>query len=326
VYGRGAWLRARCRRNTSNRRTLVIPRISLTRAARFSPRSPRVKALLPVRGSGQPFSHQLLFRPAPIPPYLRRPVPRSRVVPRYYQIEQALRRLAAQSPVGAALPSEPALSAEYKVSRTTIRAAIEALAADGIVERIHGRGTFVRDGDKLAFPLDYHRRTTEPAFDEQTQHRVLVARYQLAGAQLAAQFGLEARDRVLYVRRATYRGDTPLGQGTLIAPASVVPGLGKADFKQGRFFYTLRDHGVKIARHRVIVESIIISPDVAHDLKLRPGLPGIQLTRYAFDAGGHVLARVQIITRGDMGSYVLDFTADGASAHHGAASGTALSD
>ena len=45
---------------------------------------------------------------------------------------------------GAALPSEAQLSAEWGVTRTTIRRALEVLEADELVEVIPGRGRFVR--------------------------------------------------------------------------------------------------------------------------------------------------------------------------------------
>jgi DNA-binding GntR family transcriptional regulator len=46
-------------------------------------------------------------------------------------------------PYHAPLPSEPALSEWYGVSRTTVRSAIETLIAAGLVERVRGKGTFV---------------------------------------------------------------------------------------------------------------------------------------------------------------------------------------
>lgn len=46
-------------------------------------------------------------------------------------------------PLHAPLPSEPALAQWYGVSRTTIRSAIRVLAADGMVEVVPGKGTFV---------------------------------------------------------------------------------------------------------------------------------------------------------------------------------------
>jgi GntR family transcriptional regulator len=45
---------------------------------------------------------------------------------------------------GDRLPSEPDIENRYRVSRTTIRQALNALASDGVVHRIQGKGTFLR--------------------------------------------------------------------------------------------------------------------------------------------------------------------------------------
>ncbi len=47
-------------------------------------------------------------------------------------------------PVGARLPSELALAEEYGISRGTIRLALDTLEREGLIERTHRRGTFVR--------------------------------------------------------------------------------------------------------------------------------------------------------------------------------------
>lgn len=44
------------------------------------------------------------------------------------------------------LPSEPELARRYDVSRATIRRAIAALVAEGVLEARHGAGTFIRPG------------------------------------------------------------------------------------------------------------------------------------------------------------------------------------
>src|SRR3954471_5295038 len=46
--------------------------------------------------------------------------------------------------VGQRLPTEPELSTEFSVSRTTVRGAVSELQARGLVSREQGRGTFVR--------------------------------------------------------------------------------------------------------------------------------------------------------------------------------------
>ena len=47
-------------------------------------------------------------------------------------------------PPGSALPSESDLAKEYKVALGTMRQAIACAVEDGLLERVHGKGTFVR--------------------------------------------------------------------------------------------------------------------------------------------------------------------------------------
>jgi GntR family transcriptional regulator len=56
---------------------------------------------------------------------------------------------------GARLPSESVLTTRYKVSPPTVRQALGVLEAEGLIERRHGLGTFVRE------PRQKVRRTTE---------------------------------------------------------------------------------------------------------------------------------------------------------------------
>src|SRR5687768_2824071 len=46
---------------------------------------------------------------------------------------------------GDQISSEPELVRRYKVSRSTVREAITALVQDGLVYRVHGKGTFIAD-------------------------------------------------------------------------------------------------------------------------------------------------------------------------------------
>lgn len=57
-------------------------------------------------------------------------------------------------PVGAKLPTEAALMADFEVSRTVVREALSKLQAAGLVETRHGIGTFViGPGDGPAFKI-----------------------------------------------------------------------------------------------------------------------------------------------------------------------------
>src|SRR3984957_4661595 len=66
-------------------------------------------------------------------------------LPLYAQVESVIigRISSGSLPPGTRLPSEDELIQEHAVSRTTIRAAIQSLVQQGLVEIQRGKGTFV---------------------------------------------------------------------------------------------------------------------------------------------------------------------------------------
>lgn len=72
---------------------------------------------------------------------------RSNPVPLYYQLKEVLRHQikSGQLAPNTAIPSEPELVASYQVSRATVRQALTELVNEGLLYRIHGKGTYVRE-------------------------------------------------------------------------------------------------------------------------------------------------------------------------------------
>ncbi len=89
--------------------------------------------------------------------------------PKHAQLSDALADLAVRE-LGpdSIIPSERELMSTYDVSRATVRKAIESLVADGLLHRIHGKGTFVarpRLESRLhlaSFSQDMRRRGLTP--------------------------------------------------------------------------------------------------------------------------------------------------------------------
>lgn len=78
----------------------------------------------------------------------------------YQQVAAAIREaiLSGEFAPGAPLPSETQLIARYQVSRPTVRNAVAALRAEGLIEVRHGKGSFVRTTGTPA--LTINRRVT----------------------------------------------------------------------------------------------------------------------------------------------------------------------
>jgi GntR family transcriptional regulator len=67
-------------------------------------------------------------------------------LPRYQRLRDHIAAEIAANvwPPGEAIPSESELAERHNVALGTVRRAMEVLVAEGLVERVHGRGTFVR--------------------------------------------------------------------------------------------------------------------------------------------------------------------------------------
>lgn len=128
--------------------------------------------------------------------------------PLYARIEQALRaRIAEQGP-GTLLPSEPALAAEFGVARMTARAAVNRLEADGLVERIPGRGTFVRHRPRprpAGTLMSFHDQVR--GWGQEPSSRVLEAGLRPATGEERAVLGAE---RVVAISRVRMADGVPL--------------------------------------------------------------------------------------------------------------------
>ncbi|MEU1681017.1 GntR family transcriptional regulator [Micromonospora zamorensis] len=120
--------------------------------------------------------------------------------PRYRAIADELRERIASGalPPGALLPTESALTAEFRAARGTIRQAIAALREAGLVATEHGRGTYTT-------PRQYEGGLDEDSGTETRQRQVA------ADAELAALFAVEV-GAALVEQQSITRTDGAVGK------------------------------------------------------------------------------------------------------------------
>jgi GntR family transcriptional regulator len=150
--------------------------------------------------------------------------------PKHAQLRDALAELAATelSP-DAAMPSERELMATYGVSRDTVRKAIDALVADGLLTRVHGRGTFVarpRLESRLhlaSFSQDMRRRGLTPST------RLLGIELELPPAEVATALGLGVEQRAWRLDRIRLADGQPIALESGWYSQPLLPGLDRHD-------------------------------------------------------------------------------------------------
>lgn len=121
--------------------------------------------------------------------------------------------ISGEYPLDSKLPSETKLQSEYHVSRVTVRLAVDELVKDGMVERVQGKGSFVRKPHRISQLVSYNgvEGFTDVAKDSglNTSTKVLRAEIVKSNEQIKKILQND-NDQVLMTRRLRYLEKAPI--------------------------------------------------------------------------------------------------------------------
>ncbi|WP_236589475.1 GntR family transcriptional regulator [Ramlibacter aurantiacus] len=208
---------------------------------------------------------------------------------RYAAIAAGLReRIAAgEWPPGTALPSEQVLAAQQGVAMATLRRALELLAAQGLLERVHGRGTFVRASLAGAPMLRFFR--FGDGSGEVPASRIVSRRKVAAPAQIAQRLGLAKGEPVLHLLRVRSLGGKPRLLEDLWLPLPMFQPLAELPIAQWEdLFYPMYAQrcGVHVQRATDEIGFGTLGAAQAAHLALPAGHPCARVARRAHDLAG----------------------------------------
>jgi GntR family transcriptional regulator len=149
--------------------------------------------------------------------------------PKHAQLREALAALANDLVPDSPIPSERELMDRYDVSRATVRRAIETLVSDGLLVRVHGRGTFVarpRLESRLhlaSFSQDMRRRGLTPST------RLLAIELEEPPAEVGGALELGPGDLAWRLHRVRLADGQPIALENGWYPEPSLPGLDRHD-------------------------------------------------------------------------------------------------
>lgn len=168
-------------------------------------------------------------------------------VPIYLQIEQILTDKIASGVLksGYPIPSEPAMSEQYGVSRMTVRKAVDYLVRQGAVVRHRGRGTFVCEAKpelKIALPLDKHLTSSEVAcfLKQPISNKLLHLSKVSASPLIADSLNIKEGEEVWFMKRLRLIGNTPFVFEQSYMIAKLFPDLTSEDLSASKYAYLQR--------------------------------------------------------------------------------------
>ncbi len=122
-------------------------------------------------------------------------------------------------PPGYQLPSIEALAADMEVGRSTIREALRMLQTKGLVEVVHGRGTFISSKRVIRSSGSLHSFTEITRERGMTpSSRILQREISIASNVVAAKLQIASGDRVNILKRLRFANGIPIALETSFSP------------------------------------------------------------------------------------------------------------
>jgi GntR family transcriptional regulator len=150
--------------------------------------------------------------------------------PLYQQIKTLILRSlqAGEWKPGEPIPSEMELALRFHVSQGTVRKAIDELAAENLVVRRQGKGTFVATHAEQQVQYRFLKLVPDdgnPNADGPAERTIVDCRRQRASAEVARALGLRTGDPVLQVQRVLAYAGVPTILEDLWLPGAQFKGL-----------------------------------------------------------------------------------------------------
>lgn len=233
----------------------------------------------------------LALSPAPLYEQIKQ-VLRSRVLDGTYQPHQQM-------------PSESEMMAAFDVSRITVRQALNDLQNEGLIFRIHGKGTFVSK------PKAFQDLGRLQGFGEamrqmgyETFARVISIRSVVPTVQVQERLHLPKRARVTELQRLRFLNREPISLDITYLPAAIGARLAKEDLATRDIFVILEnDYGLPLGHADLQIGSTLADENLATQLRVEEGSPVLVIERTTYTSDGTPIDYEHLYYRGDAFQY-----------------------
>lgn len=206
---------------------------------------------------------------------------------------------------GEALPAERRIAEMYKVSRVTVRRALEQIATDGLVEQRHGSGNYVSQPLRqplsvlTGFSEDIHARGMKPGsvfLDRGTG---------LATPEEAIALGLAPGAGVSRISRLRTADGLPLAIETATIIADALPDPASV---QKSLYDMLARRGMRPVRAIQRLSAVLLDGRTARLLDVPAGSAGLFIVRVGYLASGTPVEYTCSHYRGDRWDFIAELT------------------
>lgn len=220
-------------------------------------------------------------------------------IPRYLWVYNSLKNQieVEDFKVGDFLPPEPELQKSFRVSRTTVRKAVEMLTQQGFVYIRQGKGTQVMDfkaTQKLGFVTSFSETLREKGAAVSQEH--LRVETVPAPRRIAQDLQIEPDERVVRIDRVTHANGTPIALMTNFLLPSIVPGIEKRIWGMSSLYSFLEsEYNVVIEAATDFISARDATPVEAEKLQIPEHSPLLVVRRITHGGGRPVEVAVLLV-------------------------------
>jgi GntR family transcriptional regulator len=210
---------------------------------------------------------------------------------------------------GEKIISERELMELGNISRATVRQAISSLVQAGVLEKIQGAGTFVRQA-KIEQPMNvaYSFSQQLSKLGLRLEDKLLERDIIYASEELAQQLRVRKNSKVIYLHRLRLIDDEPFMISKAYVPYHLCPGLLNDNIDTSLYTLLVERYELPVVDATDKIESLSADKEMSKHLKLSAHTPILFVERLAHTTGGRILHLGLNYIRGDRCFFRIDLS------------------
>lgn len=233
-------------------------------------------------------------------------------IPYYFQLAEVLRQQIKDTAADGsmpALPSENELAEKHRISRATVRHALDLLEREGLIYKARGKGTFVARA-RAKYELTSLVPTTEDILRRGWKPGTQVLSLQRLNPSSSITTALEIAegDEVFEIHRLRTADDEPICLQWSYIPTHLCPDLLEQDLSAS-LTHVLEDrYGIRLWTARSTLRARLAQPLEVKLLQIPKNSPVITIEQNTFSREGHMVEFLKTVWRSDRYDFMVSLS------------------
>lgn len=228
-------------------------------------------------------------------------------IPLHIQLKDGIQTLINEGYYKEKIPSERELMDRYKVSRSTVREAVSHLVREGVLEKVHGKGTFIST-KPIEEWLGNLTSTTDTICKMGMKPDAKLIEH---GRVIPSQDIIDTTgfQEAYYIKRIRYADEQPLAIEIQYYPVEIGEELSKYDIDKGTLFDILEHNlNIKLSEAKQIITSSFLSKEDAALLEVPEKFNVLNTERLLVDVEDNLIEYYIASFRADLYSFRINLS------------------